>query len=312
MNPLRVGVIGVGHVGQHHARLYGSLPGAALVGVVDADPRRAKEVAERVGTAVYDEVGVLLRQVEAVSIAVPTSAHYAIARQCLEAGVHVLVEKPIAATPAEARELVALARARDVVLQVGHIERFNPVLLKARPFICEPWLIDCRRVSPFTGRSTDVDVVLDLMIHDLDMVLSFQPGAVTGVSAVGAPVVSDKVDVAHAWITFERGCVAVLTASRAATGRARELTIVQRDANLLLDYQSRHAILRRTSGPPVSEHMRGGDEEPLKLELEAFLHAVRTGTKPVVSGEDGEAALALACRVQEAIGSVARRRAGEG
>ncbi len=160
MKPLRTGVIGVGHLGQHHARLYASLPGSTLVVIVDINARRAKEVAERIGTAVYDDIGVLLGQVEAVSIASPTSAHHTIARQCLEAGVNVLVEKPIAATAAEARELIALARARGAVLQVGHIERFNPVVLKARPFIHRPLLVECRRVSPFTGRSTDVDVVL--------------------------------------------------------------------------------------------------------------------------------------------------------
>jgi predicted dehydrogenase len=311
---VRVGVIGVGHLGQHHARLYASLPGSTLVGLVDADPRRAKEVAERVGTAVYDDVGVLLKQVEAVSIAAPTSAHHAVARQCLEAGVHVLVEKPITVTPAEARELIVLARARKAVLQVGHIERFNPVMLKARPFIRRPLLVECRRVSPFTGRSTDVDVVLDVMIHDLDMVLSFQPGAVTDVRAVGAPVVSDKVDVAHAWVTFDSGCVATLTASRVASTRARELTVVQRDACVSLDYQSRQATIRRfpaglpASGEQASEQIHGGEEEPLKLELEAFLRAVQAGTQPVVSGQDGEAALSLAYRVLEEIGNFTRRR----
>jgi predicted dehydrogenase len=312
---MRVGVIGVGHLGQHHARLYASLPGSTLVGLVDADPRRAKEIAERVGTAVYDDVGVLLKQVEAVSIAAPTSAHHAVAKQCLEAGVHVLVEKPITVTPDEARELIALARARKAVLQVGHIERFNPVMLKVRPFIRQPALVECRRVSPFTGRSTDVDVVLDLMIHDLDMVLSFQPGTVTDVRAVGAPVVSDKIDVAHAWITFDSGCVATLTASRVASTRARELTVVQPDACVSLDYQSRQATIRRfaaglrASGEQAPEQIQGGDEEPLKLELEAFLHAVQTGTQPVVSGQDGEAALSLAHRVLGEI-DAARRRSG--
>jgi len=307
MKSLRTGVIGVGHLGQHHARLYAGLPGSTLVGIVDADARRAKEIAERVGAAVYDDVGVLLRQVDAVSIAAPTSAHHAVARQCLDAGVHVLVEKPITTTPAEATELITLARARKAVLQVGHIERFNPVMLKARPSIHRPLLVECRRVSPFTGRSTDVDVVLDLMIHDLDMVMSFQPGAVTELRAVGYPVVSDRVDVAHAWITFAGGCVAVLTASRVATARARELTVVQRDACVSLDYQSRLATIRRvspgtrTSGDQATEQIQGGDEEPLKLELESFLHAVRTGTRPVVSGEDGEAALSLAYRVLEEI-----------
>jgi predicted dehydrogenase len=295
---LRTAVIGVGHLGQHHARLYAGLSGSTLVGIVDADPRRAKEVAERVGTAVYDDVGVLLRQqVDAVSIAAPTSAHHALARQCLEAGVHVLVEKPVTVTTAEARDLIALARARKAVLQVGHIERFNPVMLKARPFINRPLLVECRRVSPFTGRSTDVDVVLDVMIHDLDMVLSFQPGAVAEVLAAGAPLVSDKADVAHAWITFESGCTAVLVASRVASGRARELTVVQRNGWLSLDYQTRQATIRRGSGEQAPEQIQGGDEEPLKLELESFLHAARTGAQPVVSGQDGEAALALAYRV---------------
>jgi predicted dehydrogenase len=307
MRRIRTGVIGVGHLGQHHARLYASLPAATLVGITDADPRRAKEVAERHGTAVYDDVGALLQQVEAVSIAAPTSVHHAVARQCLEAGVHVLVEKPVTTTPQEARDLVALARSRKAVLQVGHIERFNPVLLAVRPLIRDPLLIECRRVSPFTGRSTDVDVVLDLMIHDLDLALSFQPGTVTGVRAVGAAVVSDKVDVAHAWITFSSGCIATLTASRVAAGRARELMLVQRDAAVSVDYQSRQAIIRRLAarpsvgGEPPSEQVRGSEEEPLRLELESFLRAVRTGARPVVSGEDGEAALSLAYRVLEEI-----------
>ena len=307
MTRLRVGVIGVGHLGQHHVRLYASLPGATLVGIADADSRRAKEIAERFGTAVYDDIGVLLKQVEAVSIAAPTSAHHAVARQCLEAGVHVLVEKPITVMPAEAQELIALARARKAVLQVGHIERFNPVMLKVRPLIREPRLVECRRVSPFTGRSTDVDVVLDLMIHDLDMVLSFHPGAITDVRAIGSPVVSSKVDVAHAWVTFDSGCVATLTASRIATARARELTVVQRDACVSLDYQSRQATVRRVSvgarasGEQAPEQIHGGEEEPLKLELESFLHAVQTGTQPLVSGQDGEAALSLAYRVLEEI-----------
>ena len=307
MTRVRVGVIGVGHLGQHHARLYASLPGSTLVGLVDADPRRAKEIAERVGTAVYDDIGVLLKQVEAVSIAAPTSAHHAAARRCLEAGVHVLVEKPITVTPAEARDLVALARARSAVLQVGHIERFNPVLLKVRPSIREPLLIECRRVSPFTGRSTDVDVVLDLMIHDLDMVLSFRPGTITDVRAVGAAVVSDKIDVAHAWVTFDSGCVATLTASRVAAIRARELTVIQRNLCVSLDYQSRRATLHRfpadprASGGQAPEQIQGSEDEPLKLELEAFLHAVQTGSQPVVSGQDGEAALSLAYRVLEEI-----------
>ena len=306
MKPLRVGVIGVGHLGQHHARLYAHSDGATLVGVLDADSRRAKEIADRFGTGVFDDVGVLLKQVDAVSIAAPTSTHHALATQCLEAGVHVLVEKPVTVTTAEARALVALAGAKRLVLQAGHVERFNPVMLKVRPLIRSPRLIDCRRVSPFTGRSTDVDVVLDVMIHDLDMVLSFQPGAVRDVRAAGAAVVSDKIDVARAWITFDSGCIATLTASRVEAGRARELSLVQPDAHIVLDYQSRQATIRRLprsgrAGDQPVEQIQGGDEEPLKLELDAFLHAVRTGTQPAVTGQDGEVALSLAYRVLEEI-----------
>ena len=310
MKPLRVGVIGVGHLGQHHARLYAGMAGTTLVGVMDADPRRAKEIADRHGTAVFDGAGVLLKQVDAVSIAAPTSTHHALAMQCLEAGVHVLVEKPVTVTVAEAQDLVARARARRVVLQVGHIERFNPILLKVRPLIRAPRLVDCRRVSPFTGRSTDVDVVLDVMVHDLDMVLSFQPGAVREVRAVGAKVVSDKIDIARAWLTFDSGCTATLTASRVETGRARELSLIQSDAVISLDYQSRSAVVRKLgAGDQSVEQIQAGEEEPLKLELDAFLHAVRTGTLPVVSGQDGEAALALADRVLKEIGAGCPSRA---
>ncbi|MDE3119665.1 MAG: Gfo/Idh/MocA family oxidoreductase, partial [Nitrospirota bacterium] len=176
MTPLRVGVIGVGHLGQHHARLYASLPGSRLVGVVDADAVRAKLIADRHGASVVADLRTLLRQVEAVSVAATTSAHYGVVKACLEAGVHVLVEKPIAVTPAEAWKLVELAQQRKLVLQVGHIERFNPIMHAMRPHIQAPAFLECHRLSPFGERGTDVDVVLDLMIHDLDLVLSLHPG----------------------------------------------------------------------------------------------------------------------------------------
>lgn len=313
MKPVRVGVIGVGHLGQHHARLYATLPGAKLIGVVDTNPERAKLIGERYQVQAYKESAALLEQVDAVSVAVPTSAHHAVVKTCLEGGVHVLVEKPIAATVAEGRELVELARRRKRLLQVGHIERFNPAVLAIRPYVGRPGFIECHRLSPFGERGTDVDVVLDLMIHDLDMVLSFGPGPVEEVRAAGVPVLTQKIDIANARISFGNGCVANLTASRVSMTRMRRLRLFQRDAYLSVDYQTRQgAICRRVAGSGERrtievEEVRGGDEEPLKLELESFLHAIETGTQPVVSGEDGVAALDLAYQVLNAIGAFMQR-----
>ncbi len=313
MKPLRVGVIGVGHLGQHHARLYAALPSAKLVGVVDADHGRAKLIGDRYQVPAYGQPAALLKQVDAVSVAVPTSAHHAVVRTCLEAGVHVLVEKPIAVTVAEGRELVELAQRRQRLLQVGHIERFNPAIRAVRPYVGRPGFIECHRLSPFGERGTDVDVVLDLMIHDLDMVLSFRPGPVEEVRAAGVPVLTQKIDIANARISFGSGCVANLTASRVSVTRMRRLRLFQRDAYLSVDYQTRQgAICRRVLGsgerPTIEvEEVHGGDEEPLKLELEAFLHAIATGTQPVVSGEDGVAALDLAYQVLDAIGTFVQR-----
>lgn len=312
MKRLRTGVIGVGHLGQHHARLYAALPGSQLVGVVDADPERARAVAGRHSVSALPDVSALLREVEAVSVAVPTSGHHAVVKACLEAGVHVLVEKPIAVTSAEAWELVELARKQKLVLQVGHIERFNPVMLALRPHIGKPAFIECHRLSPFGERGTDVDVVLDLMIHDLDLVLSLRPGPVEDIRAAGVPVLTSSNDIANARIEFQSGCVANLTASRVSTNRMRRLRLFQRDAYISMDFQTRQGVIcRRKPGehrPTIeAEPVQGGDEEPLKLELEAFLAASAMRHPPQVSGEDGAAALDLACRVLEEIGGFARR-----
>ena len=318
MRKLRVGVIGVGHLGQHHARLYAALPGSTLVGITDRDSTRAQLIADKQGARLYPDVSALLADVEAVSIVVPTSAHHAIAQQCLNSGVHVLVEKPITVTLAEASELIELARHRGCVLQVGHIERFNPAIRAVRSEIKKPGFIECHRLSPYGDRGTDVDVVLDLMIHDLDMVLSLHPGEVEEVRAAGVPVLSSTIDIANARISFTSGCVANFTASRVSTTRMRKLRLFQRDAYLSVDYQARQAaILRRQLGanqrPEIfMEPAKTVDEEPLKLELEAFLHAIASGTPPLVSGEDGAAALALAHQVLASIGSFVQRHSEEG
>lgn len=318
MRKLRVGVIGVGHLGQHHARVYASLPGSMLAGVMDIKSERARLIGERHGVPVFPDPAALLKQVDAVSVAVPTSAHYAVVKTCLDAGVHVLVEKPIAVTPVEAQELVGLARKRSCVLQVGHVERFNPVVRAVRPSIGKPGFIECHRLSPFGERGTDVDVVLDLMIHDLDMVLSFGPGPVEEVRAAGVPVLSSTIDIANARIAFGSGCVANLTASRVSMTRQRRLRLFQQDAYVSVDYHTRQAVICRRvvrPGEPPKievEQVRGGDEEPLKLQLAAFLQAVAAGTPPAVSGEDGAAALTLAHQVLDAIGTFVRRHTDSG
>ena len=190
MTPLRAGVIGVGHLGQHHTRLYASLPGSRLIGVFDQSPERARMIAERHHVAAFSSIDELLPEVDVVSVAVPTSVHYPVAKACLQAGKHVLVEKPIAVTSDEAHELVQLAGQHRCRLQVGHSERFNPIMQVMRPHIGRPVFVECHRLSSFSDRGTDVDVILDLMIHDIDMVLSFNPGSVEDVQAAGVPVLA--------------------------------------------------------------------------------------------------------------------------
>ena len=313
MKPFRAGVIGVGHLGQHHARLYASLPGAQLVGVFDQSVERAQLVADRHGARVFRTVDELLPHVDVVSVAVPTSGHYAVAKSCLQAGKHLLVEKPIAVTPGEAQELVELAKQRGCCLQVGHSERFNPVMALMRPHIKKPVFIECHRLSSFSERGTDVDVVLDLMIHDLDLVLSLNPGPIEEVRASGVAVLSSSIDIAHARIQFQSGGVANLTSSRVSTNKMRRLRIFQRDNYLSIDFQTRQGMICRRSAEagerPTVEvtNLQGGDEEPLKLQLESFLHAACTGARPVVSGEDGAAAVAVAHQVLQAIEAFASR-----
>lgn len=317
MKKLRAGVIGVGHLGQHHARIYASLPGSVLVGVMDTNPDRARLIAERHKTRSFTDHTELLKQVDVVSVAVPTSFHYPVTKSCLEAGAHVLVEKPIAVEVAEAQELVRLAAAKQRVLQIGHSERFNPIMIEMRPFIHRPAFIECHRLSSFGERGTDVDVVLDLMVHDLDLVLSFDPGPVEEVRAAGVAVLSPNIDIANARIQFRSGCVANLTASRVSTTKMRRLRVFQRDGYVSIDYQTRQGMICRRvekSGEQMTlemEHRQGTDAEPLKLQLEAFLRAVTSGSRSVVSGEDGLATLELARRVLDAIDSFAQRHLTE-
>ncbi len=312
--PVRVGVIGVGALGWHHARHLAACPEAELVGVFDLRPERARYVAGRVGTRAFPDQASLLRNVEAVTVAVPTSAHAEVGLAALEAGIPVLMEKPLAGTLAEAELLVARAASAGLLLQVGHIERFNRALRAAEGYLEHPLFIDGQRLAPFQPRGTDVHVVLDLMIHDLDLILHLSGGAeAVDVRAAGAAVLSPYLDVAHARVEFAGGPVASVTASRIAQERVRRLRIYQREGYLDLDLAAGHGQflrLRRGWIPGDAEALldiveRVPLEAPaadaLRLELASFLHAVRGEREVVVTGQQGRAAVRLAERVARAI-----------
>ncbi len=305
MEVIKVGVIGVGHLGQHHARIYSELPQTRLVGVADLDQARCVEIGNRFGVAHFEDYRSLLGQVDAMSVAVPTLQHRDVVLGCLEAGVHVLVEKPIAATPEEGLQMVTCAKQNGLVLHVGHVERFNPVRDLLQDRISNPRFIECHRLAPFQPRGTDVDVVLDLMIHDVDLVLSFGLGQVSKVEAVGIAVLSPEVDFAHARVEFDKGCVVNLTASRISTGRLRKMRLFQEHLYLSVDFLSRQGIVYRQSPTDASsvqeEAIQAGDEEPLQGELQAFVQAVRTGAPGGVSGEEGLAALELVHTIIQSI-----------
>ena len=328
--PVRVAVVGAGHLGRHHARLYAGLPGVALVGVADSVPERAQRLAATYDARAFADYRELIPLVHAASIAVPTSAHFAVARDFLDAGRPVLIEKPITRTLAEADELLALADRRGVPVQVGHVERFNPALIAAKAHLTTPLYVDCDRISPFTFRSLDIGVVLDLMIHDLDILLELIPAEVTGVEAVGLPALSAHEDIANARLTFASGCVANLTASRVATRAVRKLRILQPDSYISINYGERraYAFRKRPDAPDpatidpaslpdpksfVFERLVLAEELPmhphdaLEQELAAFLNVVATGAPPPCSGRDARRALALACRILDSIQATRQR-----
>jgi len=302
---LKVGVIGVGALGQHHARVYAELPEAELVGVVDRDPERAAAIAARHGCRVFAGVEALAEEVDAVSVAVPTVDHLAVARTLLEAGRHVLVEKPIASTLEEADELIALAARRDLRLQVGHVERFNPALQALRGAVAQPRFIEVHRLGAFSPRSLDIDVVLDLMIHDLDIVLDLDGSEPVQVDAVGVPVLTPRVDIANARLRFASGLIANLTASRVSVDRVRKFRVFAPRTYVSVDLAAREARVFRLLGgdaqdPQIDmQDFPASPEEPLRLQLASFVAAVGSGRRPVVSGEDGRRALALARTILE-------------
>ncbi len=300
MSDVRVGVIGVGALGRQHTRVYAGLAGARLVGVYDQDRGRAEEVTGRFGGRAYPDLEPLLADVEAVSVAVPTVEHFAVSRRALLAGRDVLVEKPMTATLAEADELIALAQERRAVLQVGHIERFNPATEVLQSAGSKPRFIEVHRLGAFSPRSLDIDVVLDLMIHDLDIVLALDGSDPIHIDAVGIPVLTPRVDIANARLKFASGLIANLTASRVSVDKVRKFRVFSPRTYVSADFAGREAQVYRLKdgegGRPeiASERMSAPGEEPLRRQLEAFLRAVRDRSQPLVGGSDGRRALALA------------------
>ncbi|MEK7668376.1 MAG: Gfo/Idh/MocA family oxidoreductase [Gemmatimonadota bacterium] len=304
---LPVGVVGVGSLGFHHARLYAALPGARLVGVYDARRERADQVAALVGTRAFPTLTRLLDHVDAVSVVVPTRAHRDVAMAALARGRHVLVEKPLAETVPEAESLIEAADRAGVVLQTGHVERFNAAVRAVAPYLETPRSIQTERAAPFQARGSDVTVVLDLMIHDLDLVLALVREPVVSVEASGIGVRTATVDAATARLVFASGVVATLQASRLAPARVRRISIVQANGRLMLDLAAGRGTFVRTGADPADARsvapippVDRPDAEPLALELESFVRAARTGTPPPVSGRDGLAALRLAHQIHDA------------
>ena len=306
---LRIAVVGVGHLGQHHARLLAAMDGVDLVGVVDIKPGRADEVAAKYGTRAFMAASDVLGHVDAVSVAVPTISHLAIAMPFIEAGVSVLVEKPIAASVEDADRLVDAAGRRGVTLAAGHTERFNPAVVAALPLVTDPRFVEIHRLGTFPERSLDIDVVFDLMIHDLDLLLAAVRSDVVGVEAVGVNVLTPRTDIANARLRFASGCVANVTASRISRDRVRKVRFFQHDSYVSVDYAAQEVEVYRLATGKTGDPrpmIQGGkievtNEEPLKRELSDFIDAVRTRREPGVSGRAGRDALALAARVAEAM-----------
>ena len=315
MQQVRTAVIGVGYLGRFHAQKYAALPAADLVAVVDASAENRTRVAAETGCRAVADYRDILGEVDAVSIATPTPLHYPIARECLERGIHVLVEKPITTTLEEARSLVETAARQGRVLQVGHLERFNAAILALAGTLHTPRFVESHRLAPFKERGTDVNVVLDLMIHDIDLIQSLVGAPIESIDAVGASVFSSGLDIANARIRYANGCVANTTASRVSMKMERKLRLFQDDAYVSIDLQQK--VLTIVRKPPASAAAAPGQVvieertyeqgDALKLEIEAFLRAIRDGRPPVVSGEDGLRALETAIRITEMVQGKAMR-----
>jgi predicted dehydrogenase len=306
---LKVGVVGVGYFGQFHAEKYAKMEDVELVGVVDVDASRAREIAKRYRTQPFFHYADLFQRVRAVSIAVPTPFHYSVTKECFLQGVDVLLEKPISSTLEEADELIGLSESKGLIFQVGHLERFNGALSGLEGRLRHPLFIESHRLGPFSGRGAEVDVVLDLMVHDLDILLSLVKAKVKQFQAIGIPVLTHTPDIANARIEFENGCTANLTASRVSEEKIRKTRIFQADGILSIDYLSQKLFLSKKGIPPggekipemVTEEIPVKKIDLLETEIHSFLQSVRNRKRPRVSGTDGRQALELALRIIQKI-----------
>ena len=311
MNELRAAIVGAGRLGTLHARKYGALPGVKLAFVVDTDIERARQLAAETGARALADHRSLKGLADLATVAVPGVAHHKVTRDLLEGAIDVLVEKPMAATLAEAKDLAAIATRTGRILQVGHLERFNPAIVHLRSILNAPRFIECHRLAPFTERGTDVDVVLDLMVHDLDVVLSVTPARPQSLEAVGVAVLTDQVDVANARIRFADGLIANLNTSRVAPRRERKIRFFQPDAYISLDYEARRIqVYRKTPPSPGSaypvisaEQIELGDGDPLMDEIVAFVHCVRTRNAPSVDAAAGLRVMELSELIRQSIGN---------
>jgi predicted dehydrogenase len=317
MKKIRAAVIGVGYLGRFHAQKYAALPDCELVAVVDADTEVANRVAAEIGTRPLGDYRQLFGEVDAVSVVTPTQSHAEIAAGLLRSGAHVLVEKPIAETAEQAQQLIELARQTRRVLQVGHLERFNPAILAAEPLLRAPRFIECHRLAPFRERGTEVNVVLDLMIHDIDLVQMIVGSPVASFDAIGTPVFSAEIDIANARLRFENGCVANVTASRVSLKTERKLRVFCDEAYLSLDLQQKILTVIRKRKPPAPagelpvqiEEQSFAQGDALLAEIEAFMRAIRGEGPVMVTGEDGQRALRTAIAISERVGASSRESA---
>ncbi len=328
MGKLKVAVIGAGHLGKEHSRIYSEMPEVNLVGVVDTNKDVGEAVAQRCKTRYYSSFKKILSEVDVASVVVPTKSHYEITKELLNNGIHVLVEKPMTGTVSEAEDLIKLSRQSSAILQPGYVERFNPALDAIKKLDVSLKFIECHRLSPFSFRSADIGVVLDLMIHDIDIILYLSKSKVKKIDAVGVNVIADKEDIANARIQFENGCVANITASRVSFEPMRRIRLFSENSYISLDYQKQEALIYKkspkltlksidTENRGVSnitdlknfsfgdmlkiERIKMDNQEPLRKELESFIDCVKNGKQPVVSGEEGIAAIKIADVIREEI-----------
>lgn len=302
MQKIDLAVIGVGYLGRRHAAIYKELENVNLVAVCDIDQRRLDEVSNELGLKGYLSYQDLFDKVQAISLAVPTRLHYKIAREFLEHKIHVLVEKPFTTDLKQADTLIKIARSNKLTLQVGHIERFNSAFAATKKIIAEPRFIECHRLSPFPKRSLDVGVILDLMIHDIDIILGLVNSPIESIHAVGINVLTNFEDIANARISFRNGCVCNLTASRVSEEWMRKIRIFQKNTYISLDYKNEHAFIYKKIGPLISKNpLPIEKEEPLKNELASFLECAIHNREPLVSGETARQALAVALEIQRKI-----------